>query len=72
MVSLWQGWNKQDTEVRASQVWKIQNWCLCSELWQNTVEASGKWALEIYILMFAFLNKPIYFSIEAVSFTQVS
>lgn len=72
MVSLWQPWNKQDTELRASQVWKIQNWCLCTELWQNTVEASDKQALEIYILTFAFLSKPIYISAEAVFFMQVS
>lgn len=40
----------------------MQNWEVWTELWQNTVEAFGKWALEIYILKFAFLRKPICIS----------
>lgn len=71
MVSLWQPWNTQYTELRTSQFCKIKNWWLCAELWQNTVEASGKWALQVYIPRFAFLSKPIYICAEAVFFMQV-
>lgn len=39
---------------------KIQNSWLCTELWQDTVVASGKWTSEIDILMFAFLSLYIF------------